>query len=375
MAEERLFPALPEDLKALSDDERGKLLADHEAAKDLILEDNAEFLEDLTANEIIAQLKQGVEQIKQIKAVSRGVEGTSSRRTRTRRRRSWPSSSPSKAADEDSGDEDDSGDDSEEEAEEEAAAAVVAEETVEEVVEPERGASGRIRPRHHTSRAGHPWPQPSARRSWPSRRRAPRSWRPAASARTTPGRSDRRDSRDTSSTPPCRSTAQRRRTARRPSSTDPTAAQSLRRPRGEDRHAPTSSSPRTARSPARTTTSRRSATSLPEYVTYFGEPGGHGGEALVASGGLCAPLTPIYSMPNFATEAEPVWDCAAGVPRSTRRRERPDRDLHRGHHRRPSPPSRRRTTLSAARSQPSPARTWTCPDVHGDGRADHRALP
>jgi hypothetical protein len=30
--------------------------------------------------------------------------------------------------------------------------------------------------------------------------------------------------------------------------------------------------------------------------------------ALTASGGLCAPLTPIYSMPNFGTEAEPVWD-------------------------------------------------------------------
>lgn len=47
---------------------------------------------------------------------------------------------------------------------------------------------------------------------------------------------------------------------------------------------------------------------MPEYVTVMGKRGGHGGEALVASGGLCAPLTPIYSMPNFATEAEPVWD-------------------------------------------------------------------
>ena len=53
---------------------------------------------------------------------------------------------------------------------------------------------------------------------------------------------------------------------------------------------------------------------------------------------------------------------ASRLPRSTRWRERPDRDLHRGHHRRPSPPSRRRTTLSAARSQRSRARTSTCPD-------------
>jgi hypothetical protein len=47
---------------------------------------------------------------------------------------------------------------------------------------------------------------------------------------------------------------------------------------------------------------------LPNYVTFGGKSGEVGGEALVASGGLCAPLTPIYSMPNFATEAEPVWD-------------------------------------------------------------------
>jgi len=31
-------------------------------------------------------------------------------------------------------------------------------------------------------------------------------------------------------------------------------------------------------------------------------------EVLVASGGLCAPLEPIYSMPNFASEARPVRD-------------------------------------------------------------------
>lgn len=37
-------------------------------------------------------------------------------------------------------------------------------------------------------------------------------------------------------------------------------------------------------------------------------PGGYGNYSLTASGGLCAPLEPIYSMPNFATNAEPVWD-------------------------------------------------------------------
>lgn len=45
------------------------------------------------------------------------------------------------------------------------------------------------------------------------------------------------------------------------------------------------------------------ASSLPG----FGE-GTEANGALTASGGLCAPLTPIYSMPNFGTEAEPIWD-------------------------------------------------------------------
>ncbi len=45
------------------------------------------------------------------------------------------------------------------------------------------------------------------------------------------------------------------------------------------------------------------ASSLPGFGKGTEENG-----ALTASGGLCAPLTPIYSMPNFGTEAEPVWD-------------------------------------------------------------------
>lgn len=46
---------------------------------------------------------------------------------------------------------------------------------------------------------------------------------------------------------------------------------------------------------------------IPETVSW-GDYGKGNPQALVASGGLCAPLTPIYSMPNFASLAEPVWD-------------------------------------------------------------------
>ena len=55
-------------------------------------------------------------------------------------------------------------------------------------------------------------------------------------------------------------------------------------------------------------------------------PGGIGQYSLTASGGFCAPATPFYSMVNFATEDEPVWDAlpkfraargAVSIPEST----------------------------------------------------------
>ena len=46
-------------------------------------------------------------------------------------------------------------------------------------------------------------------------------------------------------------------------------------------------------------------------VVPFGIPGVPGNRALLASGGLCAPLEPIYTMPNFATEARPVREALA----------------------------------------------------------------
>ena len=51
-----LFPALPEDLKALSDTEVQKLLDDSVSAAALIEKDDEEFLAGLSADEIIAEL-------------------------------------------------------------------------------------------------------------------------------------------------------------------------------------------------------------------------------------------------------------------------------------------------------------------------------
>ena len=56
-----------------------------------------------------------------------------------------------------------------------------------------------------------------------------------------------------------------------------------------------------------TSDSKKIKAVIPETVSW-GDYGKGNPQALVASGGLCAPLTPIYTMPNFASMDEPVWD-------------------------------------------------------------------
>jgi hypothetical protein len=62
-----LFPDLPKDLTKLSDDELVALLAEHEQAADLIEKDDPEFLEGLDAEGILEQFKGGALQIMAIR--------------------------------------------------------------------------------------------------------------------------------------------------------------------------------------------------------------------------------------------------------------------------------------------------------------------
>jgi len=61
-----LFPELPEDLAALSDEELQALLDDHESALSKIEADDPTYIGDMSAEEVLAQLELGVDQIKQI---------------------------------------------------------------------------------------------------------------------------------------------------------------------------------------------------------------------------------------------------------------------------------------------------------------------
>ena len=61
-----LFPELPEDLAALSDEDLAALRQEHEVAADLIDSEDADFTKGLSAAEILAAYETGVEQIEAI---------------------------------------------------------------------------------------------------------------------------------------------------------------------------------------------------------------------------------------------------------------------------------------------------------------------
>jgi hypothetical protein len=61
-----LFPELPEDLSALSDQELDDLEREHRAAAQMIDEDDSDFLDGRTADDVIAQYEVGVAQIEKI---------------------------------------------------------------------------------------------------------------------------------------------------------------------------------------------------------------------------------------------------------------------------------------------------------------------
>jgi hypothetical protein len=63
---EGLFPALPEDLSELTDEELATLLEDHNSAAKMIDEEDAEFIGDLNAEQILEELALGAEQKQKI---------------------------------------------------------------------------------------------------------------------------------------------------------------------------------------------------------------------------------------------------------------------------------------------------------------------
>ena len=288
-----LFPQIPEKLAEVSDEDIAQLLTDHEAAAVLIDSDDAEFLKGLTADEIIEQYATGVEQIKVLRAENKEREGAHAAFVAKRDELKAARETEDAVVSEE--------ETVEAEAEVVAEAEAILEETVEEtetVEEPEL-VTASVVPSPRYSRTP---PAPSANRISVS------TVEPEGTSLVAAGEMSLRYPEPLNPT----TLATLVKDAAVHHGPHPKVDQPGRYRFGGPEH-------KIARADfsfpeERTFTGNveddiaKMRAVLPETSMLMGQRGGVGGEALVASGGLCAPLTPIYSMPNFGTEAEPVWD-------------------------------------------------------------------
>jgi hypothetical protein len=301
-----LFPALPEDLKSLTDAEVQQLLDDHVSAAALIDADDEEFLAGLSADEIIAQYAAGVEAVKTLQTENKARLAAYEEYKAEKERLKAELSADDEG--DDSGDGDDAGDEAE-----------ATEETVEVTAEAAPDTS------EETDEAPVEEPVPVTASAPP----APRFSRtPPAPARERIVVTEEKVG-----------TALVASGGYREQYTGPLDAVSLAQLQKEAAtdHGPIEHDGRVTRVKGphgaaefpgvKVKTAKadfefpgdreltggeddfdKIRAAMPPTVSILGQRGTMGQEALTASGGLCAPLTPIYTMPNFATEAEPVWD-------------------------------------------------------------------
>ena len=316
-----LFPALPEDLKALGDDEVQKLLDDSVAAAALIEKDDEEFLAGLSADEVIAELETGVSNIKALQAENKlRVEAYENYKAEKAAKLAEIAAD---ASEEEPEPEDDSVPDEEKVTEVTAEAETAEEETVEETVEEQVPVTASAPPAPRLSRTP---PAPSRERIVVETKEPEKGNALVASSQF---RGDH------------------------PEPLNPESLASLMREVGNDIGPAAHDGKGVVRQVVKpwqidhyedgrrvehggghilwdgpkTKVARvdfdfpsdRELTggeddidkireALPPTVNLLGKPGTMSQEALTASGGICAPSTPFYGQVNFGTEAEPVWD-------------------------------------------------------------------
>ena len=326
VTEDGLFPGLPEDLtdpKAVSDEDLATLIEEHQGAIELIKADDEEFLKGLPGDEVIAELRNGVAQLKNLQseheARSQAFETYQAEKEKIIGELAGEASET-----DDEGDSDENDGDGEEAAEVESAPEpVVAEEEVEEAeVEEEKVlVTASVTPRFSRTP-----PRPS-----PEREAKPIESEKTGTALVAAGtfKGDYPEAltpdslaalvRDVSSDlGPAQRDGKKYVTETEGMGhweVWPDGTKTRKGGFGEIHWDGPKTKVATARYefPEERTLNGNDdydkiRAVLPETTQFLGKSGEHGGEALVASGGLCAPLTPVYSMPNFATEAEPVWD-------------------------------------------------------------------
>jgi hypothetical protein len=315
---ELLFPVLPEDLKGLSDEELASLLQEHSSAAELINADDEDFLKGMEANEVIAQYEKGVNQINLLRAETKEREAA---HAAYQARKNELAAEVKGEEEEAPAPEEPEGD------EEEDAAEVVAEETDEPVEERElvlASAEPETVAETSTGTAGNtveaqvrfsrtpPAPKPD---------RLPVVEEVKGAALVAAGELSL-------------------------GNTTPLDSESLARMVIDTavHHGPMPKihPPGQFRFGGPEHKIARATFEFPEERTLTGDPdsnsaklrevivaaipGGVGRYSLTASGGLCAPAEPFYSMVNFASQAEPVWDMlpvfaarrgAVNIPEST----------------------------------------------------------
>ena len=287
--EDGLFPELPEDIKSLSDEDLAKLLEEHVSAKDLIDADDEKFLAGLEADAIIAQYEKGGDQYQALLAEQkeRGEAHQSFVDKKAELAQKFEVEAEETSVDDDPGDED--GHVTDEEPVE-----VVAEEEVEEVEEVKTEERELVLA------------------SAPRIARRP----PAASPERTP-KAD--EPKGTALVASGEMSMQFRENLNENSLAELVKAAAIHHgpmpkidPPGKYRFG--GPEHRIAHADFEFPEDRQLGDNATENaekiraVVAASMPGGYGGYSLTASGGLCAPLEPIYSMPNFATDDEPVWD-------------------------------------------------------------------
>ena len=288
-----LFPELPEDLSAVSDEDLSKLLEDHESAKEAIRADDEEFLKGLSADEIIEQLTAGVSAIKVLEAeVSQRGEAHQNFVDKKAE-----ILAELEASEDEGGDDEGDGDEGEEA---DAPAEVVAEvEETEEVAEAEPVlVTASVTPRYSRT------PPPASLERQPVAVVAQET----GTALVAAGEMSlqyREPLTESTLAEVVKAAAIHH--GKHPK-IDPPGKYRFGGPEHKIARADFDFPEERTLSGDPDELVEKFRAILPETQTFLGKPGQLAGEALVASGGLCAPLTPIYSMPNFATEAEPVWD-------------------------------------------------------------------
>jgi hypothetical protein len=298
-----LFPDFPKDLTKLEDKELADLLAEYETAAGLIDAEDAEFLKGLDADEIIKQLKVGAEHIFEMRdETAKRVEDAE--RFAAEKADTMAALKGEVKAEEDAADEeekpaeDDDDDEEEKPAEEPQAVEVEVADPVKEVLEPVLAAAE----------------EPAVEAARPMRRLAPAVPAPAEDRIVVNEKPSIAfiASGLVPATPPgtrfetpgdlAQAMEKTMRGLGRPSKT---------REGREDRYRVATLDYGDSFPAERTLTADGSSNS--EKIAAIGNPflGEEGLMTLLASGGLCAPLEPIYAVPQFAVRDRPVRD---GLP-------------------------------------------------------------